>query len=55
MYATLEQFLRMTPSEQSRVTHLDLCDKPVPWNILANANLDCEEYPGEGKLWGEQK
>ena len=61
MYATLYQFLRMSPAEQSRVTTLDLSiasDEDLyrcEGNYLAARGLgqgrpnrqDAEEYPGE--------
>lgn len=54
MYATLYAFLRMSPADQARVTHLDLAivdaDCVRVGNELGPDRADpdsAEEYPGE--------
>ena len=57
MYATLAQFLRMTPAQQSCVTHLDLSiAEPLDWaRYYAQKDADeTEAYPGERRdTYGE--
>ena len=54
MYATLYQFLRMSPTDQARVTHLDLAIiDPNSTRVASQLGTDrsdpasAEEYPGE--------
>ena len=53
MYATLYQFLRLSPADRAKVTHLDLSiaseeDLYREPAIYLDGRGDSEEYAGEG-------